>query len=63
MSDICFVYEKGCFAPIRIDSYINVYPGIHWTQFHGAFKTVVIRTELVDKYIIKKGGFIDAEET
>lgn len=63
MNDVCFIYEKGTFAPIRIDAYLNVYPGKHWTQFHGSFKTLVIRTELVDKYIIKKGEFVDGEET
>ena len=63
MNDICLVYEKGAFSPIRIDYFLKVSHGWFWTTFHGTFKTVVIRTHLIEKYIIKKGEIIDGEET
>lgn len=59
----CLIYEKGAFAPIMVDSFIHVFDERKWMKFVGVFKEVYIRPDLVDKYIIKEGGYLDAEKT
>lgn len=58
----CYVYEKGNFGPIKIDNFISVSMGLYMAKFNGLYKTVVIRTDNIEKYIInKKGDIIDGE--